>query len=292
MVGVTRFPEFARMQGYDFVMVAVLVGAVAWGAWKGFAWQVASMASMVLSYFVALNFRAPVAQAIKATPPWNVFVAMLVLFLGTSLVVWLCFNFVSQAIERMKLKEFDRQVGAIIGFAKGVLLCIIITLFAMTLLDQTQRQQIVNSRSGMYIAHLLAKADAVMPQEIRQVLAPYVDGLENPNRNSEFNYGALEPARDLLNQAAQQATQQFEKTLEAQPARGSYYSPPQNSQGFGQGGYGQPSYGGSNYGTSGQPSQFGTQPQYNGQPVYNDPQMADRFRQQLPPVQPPVDRPY
>lgn len=278
------------MQGYDFLMVAVLVGAVAWGAWKGFAWQVASTASMVLSYFVALNFRAPVAQAIKATPPWNVFVAMLVLFLGTSLVVWLCFNFVSQAIERMKLKEFDRQVGALIGFAKGVLLCIIITLFAMTLLDQTQRQQIVNSRSGMYIAQILAKADAIMPQEIRQVLAPYVDGLENPNAGPNYNYGALEPAREFINQAAQQATQQFEKSYEAQRASSnSYYAPPaggNGQSGFGQSGYGNSSSG---FGNSGQP---GLLPQYNGQPVYNDPQMADRYRQNLPPVQPPVDRPY
>ncbi|QDU27471.1 Colicin V production protein [Anatilimnocola aggregata] len=278
------------MQGYDFLMIGVLVGAIAWGAWKGFAWQVASTASMVLSYFVALNFRAPVAQMIStffqnraeqssgaaalANGPWNVFGAMLILFLGTSLVVWLCFNFVSQAIERMKLKEFDRQVGAVMGLAKGVLLCIIITLFSMTLLEQPQRQAIINSRSGNVIAQILAKAESVLPPEILQVLAPYIDGLEN--RYPTANYGgAFEPARDLLNTA----TQQFEKTYQAQPAS-SYYG-------------GQPA---SNYApngyapTTGQP---GMLPSFNGgQPTYIDPQMADRYRQAIPPVQPPGDRPY
>ena len=36
------------------------------------------------------------------------------------------------AIDRVKLNEFDRQMGALVGFAKGVLLCIAITFFAVT----------------------------------------------------------------------------------------------------------------------------------------------------------------
>lgn len=275
------------MQGYDFVMIAVLVGAVAWGAWKGFAWQVASTASMVLSYFVALNFRTPLSQIIKTDPPWNVFVSMLILFLGTSLVVWLCFNFVSQAIEKMKLKEFDRQVGAILGLAKGVILCVLITLFSMSLLDQQRRQAIINSRSGMYISQLLAKADAIMPREIRQVLAPYVDGLEQ--NMSTNGYYAPPPGYsrngytvpNLINGAIN-AVEQYQNNQT--PNQGGYYS--------GQAGYNntQPPQGGYNQGNGQQPNYL---PSYdNGQQPYIDPQMADRYRQPLQPVRPANDRPY
>lgn len=275
------------MQGYDFVMIAVLVGAVAWGAWKGFAWQVASTASMVLSYFVALNFRTPLSQIIKTDPPWNVFVSMLILFLGTSLVVWLCFNFVSQAIEKMKLKEFDRQVGAILGLAKGVILCVLITLFSMSLLDQQRRQAIINSRSGMYISQLLAKADAIMPREIRQVLAPYVDGLEQ--NMSTNGYYAPPPGYsrngytvpNLINSAVN-AVEQYQNNQT--PNQGGYYS--------GQAGYNntQPPQGGYNQGNGQQPNYL---PSYdNGQQPYIDPQMADRYRQPLQPVRPANDRPY
>ena len=56
---------------------------------------------------------------------------MLILFLGTGLVVWIGFNLVSEMIERVKLKEFDRQLGALFGAAKGVLLCVLITLFSV-----------------------------------------------------------------------------------------------------------------------------------------------------------------
>jgi membrane protein required for colicin V production len=128
------------MQGYDLLMIIVLVAAVVWGAWKGFAWQVASLASLVASYVVAITFRQQGAQLIsrfiEAAPPWNLFLSMLILFLGTSLVVWLCFNLLAEFIEKVKLKEFDRQVGALFGFAKGVLLCVLITLFAVTLLSE------------------------------------------------------------------------------------------------------------------------------------------------------------
>jgi membrane protein required for colicin V production len=166
------------MQSYDVLMLLVLVAAVVWGAWKGLAWQVASIASLVLSYFVALNFRAPLAGMIDASPPWNIFAAMLILFLGTGLVVWVGFNLVSELIERVKLKEFDRQLGALFGAAKGVLLCVLVTLFSVTLLGDSQRQAICNSQSGYYIAVLLDRADALIPQELHQVLDPYIHELD------------------------------------------------------------------------------------------------------------------
>lgn len=170
------------LQGYDLFMLIVLAAAIAWGAWKGFAWQMASLASVVLSYLVALNFRQPVAailsRSIEIKPPLDIFLAMLILFLGTSLVVWVVFNLVSEGIDKFKLKEFDHQVGAIFGLAKGILLCVIISLFVVTLASEEQRQAVFQSRSGYYIARLLDKADAVMPGELHQVIDPFVKKLE------------------------------------------------------------------------------------------------------------------
>jgi membrane protein required for colicin V production len=166
------------MEVYDFVMLAVLLAATLFGAWKGLVWQLASLGAIIASCFVALKFREPAAAHITATPPWNVFLAMLFLYVGTSLLIWVAFRLVSGFIDRLKLKEFDRQIGALFGFAKGVLLCVIITLFAVTLLGENQRQSIVRSRSGYYIARLLEKSDSVMPPEVRDVLRPYVHSLD------------------------------------------------------------------------------------------------------------------
>jgi membrane protein required for colicin V production len=167
------------MQAYDVFMLIVLALAIVWGAWKGLAWQIASIASIALSYFVALNFRQPLAGLIDASPPWNIFSAMLILFLGTGLVVWIGFNLVAELIERVKLKEFDRQLGALFGAAKGVLLCVLITLFSVALLGDSQRQAICNSRSGYYIAVLLDRADTVIPRELHEVLEPYLERFDH-----------------------------------------------------------------------------------------------------------------
>ena len=166
------------MQGYDILMVVVLVLATVFGAYKGIAWQLASLGSIIVSYIVAVQFRGPVAELIGASPPWNKFLAMLILYLVTSFVIWLGFRLVSKTIDQMKLKSFDHQIGALFGAAKGVVLCVVITLFAVTLLEESQRRAIIDSRSGHYISRLLSRAHPLMPEELNQVLEPYVERLD------------------------------------------------------------------------------------------------------------------
>jgi membrane protein required for colicin V production len=166
------------MQVYDFVMIAVLLGATLFGFVKGMAWQIASLASLVVSYFVALRFSGQIAPVFGDSEPWNRFVAMLVIYMACSFAIWVLFRAVAGAIERVKLREFDRQLGALFGFAKGVLLCAVITFFAVTLLPPAQKQSIVASRSGRYIGVLLDKTRAAVPPEYSDVLKPYLDKFE------------------------------------------------------------------------------------------------------------------
>ena len=165
------------IQGYDLLMLVILVMAAVFGAWKGLAWQIASIASLVVSSIVAVRFSAQVAPHIYGQAPWNRFLAMLILFMVTSLAVWLLFRFVAGFIDRLKLKEFDRQMGALFGVAKGVLFCLVITFFAVTLAEGS-RQAVLNSHSGKFTAKLLQKAAPVMPEEVRDVLGKYIDDFE------------------------------------------------------------------------------------------------------------------
>jgi membrane protein required for colicin V production len=172
------------VETYDIVMLVVLVGATLFGAVKGFAWQLASIASIVVSYLVAYHFREPFSQSIHADPPWNRFLAMLILYVGTSLVIWVAFRMVSGSIDRLKLKEFDRQIGALFGLAKGALYCSLITLFAVTLLGDQIREKIVVSKSGRYIADVLNKSEAIIPPEIQEVVDPYLKRFDERFHNT------------------------------------------------------------------------------------------------------------
>ncbi len=166
--------DASSVEIYDIIMLVVLVGAMLFGAIKGFAWQLASIASIVISYLVAYHFREPFSQSIHAEPPWNRFLAMLILFIGTSLVIWVGFRMVSASIDRLRLREFDRHIGAVFGLAKGALYCTLITLFAVTLLGDQVREKVVASKSGRYIAQVLNKSESVIPPEIQEVVRPYL----------------------------------------------------------------------------------------------------------------------
>jgi membrane protein required for colicin V production len=163
------------MQTYDLLMLLVLVCATIFGFWKGMAWQLASLASLVVSYIAALKFSERLAPTFGSTAPWNRFVAMLVIYMVTSFMIWTAFRLISGAIDKVKLEAFDKQLGALFGFAKGVLLCVAVTFFAVTLLPPAQGEMIVGSQSGQYIVALLNKADAVVPPEIHQVIDPYLN---------------------------------------------------------------------------------------------------------------------
>lgn len=199
------------MQAYDLIMLIVLAATTIFGAIKGFAWQLASLASIVASYFIAYLFRNDVAKLINAQPPWNLFLAMLLLYFGSSLIIWMMFRLVSTSIDKVKLKDFDRQLGAGFGLIKGMALCMLITMFAMTLLGSAQQQRIANSRSGLYISRALANAGGLLPAELKQVVGPYIDNVER--RLQQNQNGLMPPAGDGfldgLGQMVQQRVNQF-----------------------------------------------------------------------------------
>jgi membrane protein required for colicin V production len=172
---------------YDLIMVLVLVGTTIFGFWKGMAWQLASLASLIVSYFGALRFSEQLAPVIKLDPPLNRFAAMLLIYMFSSFIIWMLFRLVAGAIDKVRLESFDRQLGAIFGFAKGVLLCVVITFFAVTFLPPAQGEAIVASQSGRYIVALLDKSHSVFPPEIQQIVGPYLEKVEqrlNPGHPS------------------------------------------------------------------------------------------------------------
>jgi membrane protein required for colicin V production len=165
------------IQPYDIAMLVVLAGATLFGVWKGVAWQVASLASVVVSAAVAVHSSEAIAPYFPGEAPWNRFLAMLVLYVITAGAIWILFRLVSNIIDRVKLKEFDRQLGATFGLAKGVLYCIVITFFAVTL-SEPARQKVLESRSGDLIARGIRNANPILPEDIRKYLGEYIDELD------------------------------------------------------------------------------------------------------------------
>ena len=168
------------MSIYDLLMLAVMVGSILFGLWKGLAWQVASVAAIIVSYFVAINFRGPLSAYISAEEPWNRFAAMLILFLTTSLIIWMAYGYLKKTIRRLRLRGFDTQAGGILGAFKGLALCMLITLFAVTLFGDSVRRAVIASRSGGYLAAAINRTHLMVPEEVHLVLDPHI---QNFNQN-------------------------------------------------------------------------------------------------------------
>ncbi|MCE9545264.1 MAG: CvpA family protein [Planctomycetia bacterium] len=166
------------METYDWIMLGVLGLAIVLGAWRGLAWQLASLASLVLSYFLALRYSEAVAAHISAAPPLNRVLAMVAIYAVSSLAIWLGFQLVSGMINRVRLQEWDRQMGALLGGAKGVLWCVVITFFVASVASEPTRKSILSSKSGQCIGYVVDRVPALLPKEVREPLDPYIKKLD------------------------------------------------------------------------------------------------------------------
>ena len=110
------------IQTYDIVMLVVLLGAAIFGAWKGMVWQMASLASLLVSAAVAIHFSTPLRAVLQRyRTVESLFGHAGALYLVRPWRFGCCFRMVSGIVNRVKLREFDRQMGALFGLAKGVL---------------------------------------------------------------------------------------------------------------------------------------------------------------------------
>jgi membrane protein required for colicin V production len=177
------------MSFYDILMMTILGLTILFGLWKGLAWQIASLAAIIVSYIVAMQFRGEVSGYIQAEEPWNRFAAMLILYVGTSIVVWIIYCFlVRKTIDGLKLRWFDRPAGAMAGAAKGAILCMVITIFSVALLGEGARDAIMSSKSGGYITAAINRLDQWMPPEIHAYVDPYVNTFNHKMTEKDPNW--------------------------------------------------------------------------------------------------------
>jgi len=108
------------MDWYDIVMLTVLGFATLFGFWKGMTWQLASLASLVLSYFLAVRFSEQLAPLFGTSAPWNRFIAMLAIYIGTSIGVWLACRLVAglrlREVGEIHREAADHRAGRVMQF--------------------------------------------------------------------------------------------------------------------------------------------------------------------------------
>jgi uncharacterized membrane protein required for colicin V production len=165
------------MTMYDALMLLIVIVALVQGAWRGMVWQLAPIASLILGYIVAYPVSITAAQYF-GRPPLNRLWAMLAIYAVVSMVVYLFIRSIRESLEKMKLVEFDRHLGALLGAVKGVLFTVALTIGLITVSDDA-RDIILKSESVTIAARIMNTISPILPEQLNALVQPYVKKLND-----------------------------------------------------------------------------------------------------------------
>jgi membrane protein required for colicin V production len=159
---------------YDLLVVGVIVLSTLLGTWKGLAWQLAGILSLVLGFAVAIPFSAPLAHFFGSTPPINRFFAAAVLYALVSLGLYLGAFYYREVIQKWKLDNWDRHLGGVLGALKGFLLCLALTFFAITCFTGL-RDPILSRPTGKLMAYTMHSVHPIWPAGFHDIIHSYIE---------------------------------------------------------------------------------------------------------------------
>ena len=141
--------------------------------------QLASIASLIVSWAVSSHCYTLVTPLIPIGEPWKDSVSVLILFFVTLIAIRLIAKMICGAVHQTKLKEFDRQMGALFGLLKGFLICLLLTFFAVISTDQS-RSLVLSSRSGPFLVRVISTIQKYVPEnanhaKIREALEQFAE---------------------------------------------------------------------------------------------------------------------
>ncbi len=120
------------MTWIDYLVIAVLLLSVAWGAWRGLVHEMLSLAGWVLAFVGANLLAAPLSETFPAgmRPELRVVVAFVLVFIGALVLATLVAALVTKFIKVSVLHSLDRWLGALFGLIRGLVIIIALAMIA------------------------------------------------------------------------------------------------------------------------------------------------------------------
>ncbi len=172
---------------FDGVVLVILIAAIVQGRFKGMAWQLAPIASLVLGYVVAFPLAGSLAPWFGDSAPMNYLLALLVLYLTVALGVYLLARSLKEYIVKFKLEEYDKHLGALFGGVKGLMFCLAIMFFSVAISAEA-REYLVKTHSGYAAAYLMDALHPVMPAELHDALESHIHALDTDEMDLQHRH--------------------------------------------------------------------------------------------------------
>lgn len=128
---------FSGLTAYDLVVLGLFAVIIGRGIYLGLLKQVTSLLALYLGYFAASQYHDrifSVLRDISDNPKVIFLTSYVILFVITYVVVMLLGKALGHVISMTIAGWFDRLLGAVIGFAKAVILVVLLHMVLGTIL--------------------------------------------------------------------------------------------------------------------------------------------------------------
>jgi membrane protein required for colicin V production len=137
----------------DLIVLAALLYCAVKGASRGLLSQLAWVVALLLCFKFSGTLAPAIEPMIPADPPLKQWIAMLAVYVGLCGVSFFAAGMLSTWMEKAKIKDFDRHLGGVLGVAKGVIVCMSVMYFAITM--SPSMSQIVSRTYSGYAAAVI-----------------------------------------------------------------------------------------------------------------------------------------
>ena len=119
------------MHPTDWICLAVVLGSMLLGAWRGLLYEALSVAGWVAAYFVARWAAEWVGRALpmgEAPAEWRLAAGFVLVFIGVAFAGGMLAWAVRGAARALGMRPVDRVLGAVFGALRGALLLLVLAI--------------------------------------------------------------------------------------------------------------------------------------------------------------------
>lgn len=121
------------MTAFDFLAIGIVGLSTVFAFWRGFTRVFASFAAWVVGVLAAIHFSPLIGTMLPdfgESPAMRYVVAFAIILVVVLIIGALVGFFISRIVRAVGLGFLDRSLGAIFGLARGVLIAVLLVLFA------------------------------------------------------------------------------------------------------------------------------------------------------------------
>ena len=160
------------MTVFDYAVFAIIGLSILLSVMRGFLREVMALLAWIVAFWVASLFTdqlAPLLPAAIPSPELRYLAAFVLLFLGVLLIMTLIAIAVSQLLKVIGVGPLDRGLGALFGFARGMIIVLVLVLLS-GLTNLPQQPLWKNAMLSSPLESLVMQARSWLPVELTKRL--------------------------------------------------------------------------------------------------------------------------